>query len=124
MTKETKRLAPIRIWQILHQHSDCDHPLTQEDIIRYLREYGIEMERKAIGRNIDLIKEAGADIVSGHSGCYLASREFEEAELKVLIDGVLCSQHITPKYSKDLIDKLCNLSTQYFRYQSQVIHNQ
>ena len=29
---EPKKLALIRIWQILEEHSDQDHPLTQEDI--------------------------------------------------------------------------------------------
>ena len=45
---EPKKLALLRIWQILLKHSDCDHPLKQEDIISYLdRDYGIKMERKA-----------------------------------------------------------------------------
>ena len=43
-----------------------------------------------------MLKEAGFDIASGRSGCYLDSREFEDSELKLLIDGVLCSQHINP----------------------------
>ncbi len=29
---ESKKLALIRIWQILRQYSDCDHPLTQGKI--------------------------------------------------------------------------------------------
>ena len=45
---EPKKLALLRIWQILLKHSDSDHPLKQEDIISYLdRDYGIKMERKA-----------------------------------------------------------------------------
>ena len=49
---EPKKLALLRIWQILKENSDCDHPLTQEAIGAYLeRDYGIEIERKAIGRN-------------------------------------------------------------------------
>ena len=60
---EPKKLAILRIWQILQKHSDYDHPLTQEDIIQYLEsEYGIEMERKAIGKNIADLRDAGIDI--------------------------------------------------------------
>lgn len=33
---EPKKLALIRIWQILKEYSDCDHPLTQDDIARHL----------------------------------------------------------------------------------------
>ena len=39
---EPKKLALIRIWQILKDYSDYDHPLTQEDIaVKLENEYGI-----------------------------------------------------------------------------------
>lgn len=113
---EPKKLALIRIGQILREYSDENHPLTQEDISNHLkREYGITIERKAISRNVSLLKEAGMDIISGKNGCYVASREFEDAELHMLIDSVLCSKHITANHSKDLIRKLCSLSNKYFK---------
>lgn len=113
---EPKKLALIRIWQILKEYSDCDHTLTQDDIAQHLvGEYGIVIERKAISRNISLLKEAGIEIESRRAGSYLAERAFEDSELKLLIDGVLCSKHITAKHSKDLIDRLCGLSNKFFR---------
>ena len=113
---EPKKLALIRIWQILKEYSDCDHTLTQDDIAQHLvSEYGIVIERKAISRNISLLKEAGIEIESRRAGSYLAERSFEDSELKLLIDGVLCSKHITAKHSKDLIDRLCGLSNKFFR---------
>ena len=113
---EPKKLALLRIWQILQKHSDYDHPLTQEDIIKYLeKDYGIEIERKAVGKNIADLRDAGIDIGSRRAGSYIDSREFEDSELKLLIDGVLQSKHITAKHSKDLIEKLCGLSNKYFR---------
>ena len=115
-TLEPKKLALLRIWQILLKHSDYDHPLTQEDIIDYLyKEYGIEMERKAIGKNIADLRDAGIEIGSRRAGSYIDSRDFEDSELRLLIDGVLQSKHITAKHSKDLIEKLCGLSNKYFR---------
>lgn len=113
---EPKKLALIRILQIFEKYSDYDHPLTQEDIARHLeQEYGIAIERKAISRNISLLKEAGIDIESRRAGSYLDGRRFEDSELRMLIDGVLCSKYITAKHSADLIDRLCGLSNQYFR---------
>ncbi len=113
---EPKKLALIRIWQILKEYSDCDHTLTQDDIAQHLvSEYGIVIERKAISRNISLLKEAGIEIESRRAGSYLAERAFEDSELKLLIDGVLCSKYITAKHSKDLIDRLCGLSNKFFR---------
>ena len=116
MSSEPKKLALLRIWQILLKHSDYDHPMTQEDIIKYLKsEYGIEMERKAVGKNIADLRDAGIEIGSCRAGSYIDSREFEDSELKLLIDGVLQSKHITARHSKDLIEKLCGLSNKYFR---------
>ena len=113
---EPKKLALLRILQILQKHSDYDYPMTQDDIALHLQnDYGIVIERKAIGRNISLLKEAGIEIESRRAGCYLASREFDDSELKLLIDGVLCSRHITPRQSSDLIEKLCKLSNKFFR---------
>ena len=121
---EPKKLALIRIWQIFHKYSDYDHPLTQDDIAEHLEsDYGIEIERKAISRNISLLKEAGVDIESRRAGSYLESRDFEDSELKLLIDGVLCSQHINPRHSSDLIEKLCGLSNKYFRSHVKNIHS-
>lgn len=122
---EPKKLALVRIWQILLTYSDYDHPLKQEDIAEILeRDYCIVLERKAIGKNISLLKEAGVDIGFRRSsselgsqtgGSYLESRTFSDAELKLLIDGVLQSKHVTAEQSKTLIEKLCGLSNKYFR---------
>ena len=73
------------------------------------------MERKAIGKNIADLRDAGIDIGSRRAGSYIDSRDFEDSELRLLIDGVLQSKHITAKHSNDLIEKLCGLSNKYFK---------
>ena len=113
---EAKKLALLRILQILHKYSDLQHPLTQEKIAYYLdSEYGIVIERKAISRNISLLIDADVEIGHCRDGYYLKTREFEDTELKLLVDSVLCNQNITAKHSADLIEKLCTLSNKYFR---------
>lgn len=121
---EPKKLALLRIWQILKEYSDCDHPLTQEDLAARLeQDYGIVIERKAISRNLSLLKEAGVEIESRRAGSYLDSREFEDSELHMLIDGVLSSKHITARHSKDLIERLCALSNKYFKAGVKHVHS-
>lgn len=113
---EPKKMALVRIWDILKHHSDSEHPLTQKQIQELLkREYGIHIERKAISRNLSLLKEMGVEVEQNRKGSYIDIREFEDSELHMLIDGVLSSKHISAKHSKDLIDRLCGLSNQYFR---------
>lgn len=114
---EPKKLALIRVLQILKKYSDYDHRLLQEDIAEKLEsEYGIVLERKAISRNVKLLQEAGYAIESDRrTGTYIEEREFEDSELRMLIDGVLSSKYIATKHSKDLIEKLCGMSNLYFR---------
>lgn len=113
---EPKRLALLRILEILQKHSDEKHPLTQENILSLLnKDYGIILERKAVGRNLSLLKEAGYEVVSTGAGCYLSERLFEDSELQLLIDGILASKHINPRHSKELIEKLTMLSSPSYR---------
>ena len=113
---ESKKLALTRIKEIFETYSDFEHPLTQNDIAEHLdHDYGINIDRKTIGRNISLLKETGIEIESDHRGSYLGSRLFEDSELRMLIDGILCSKYITAKHSEDLIKRICGLSNIYFR---------
>ncbi len=113
---EPKKLALLRVLEILQKHSDEKHLLTQEEILSRLDyDYGIVLERKAVGRNLSLLREAGYDIVSTGAGCYLSEREFEDSELQLLIDGVLASKHINPTHSKELIEKLSALASPSYR---------
>ena len=113
---EPKKLALIRILQILERYTDCDHPLKHDEIVKKLEnDYSIIIERKAIGRNISLLQEAGYDIETAKKGSYLNSRLFEDSELRLLSDSVLASQHITVSHSKDLIEKIASLSNKYFK---------
>ncbi|MDD7212607.1 MAG: hypothetical protein SPG94_00240 [Candidatus Enterosoma sp.] len=113
---EPKKLALIRILQILEQYTDSDHPLKHDEIVKKLEnEYGITVERKAIGRNIALLQDVGYDIETTKKGSYLNSRLFEDSELRLLSDSVLASQHITAKHSKELIEKIASLSNKYFK---------
>ena len=116
MASEAKKLALLRILEILQRNTDEAHPLTHNEIADILlKNYGIEIERKAVGRNISLLLEADYDIVTTKRGVYLNERKYEPSEVRMLIDGVLSSQHIGVKHSHDLIEKLAGEENKYFR---------
>ena len=116
MGSEAKKLALLRILEILQKNTDEAHPLTHNEIADLLRkEYDIEIERKAVGRNISLLLEADYDIVTTKRGVYLDGRKYEPSEIRMLIDGVHSSQHIGVKHSRDLIEKLASEGNKYFR---------
>ena len=110
--QESKKLALLRILHILERYSDAQHPLTQEEIVRKLEEdYGIVVDRKLVGRQLSLLMEVYGDgstslVLASErgKGVYVEQREFEDSELRLLIDGVLASKHVTAKHSKDLIE--------------------
>ena len=111
-----KKKTILYMLDILREHSDCNHGLSQAEIANYLLlEYGIELERKAIANNLNYLDYVGYTIKKNKNGVYLAGRPFEDSELRLLIDSVLSSRHISEKQSRELIKKLCKLSSKYFR---------
>ena len=74
------------------------------------RQHGIRCDRKTVYSDIAALQEYGLDIVSipgKNGGYYVASRNFELPELKLLIDAVQSSKYLTEKKSRELIEKLC-----------------
>lgn len=123
MASVAKKLALLRILEVLERNTDEIHPLTHNEIANILfKKYGIEIERKAVGRNISLLLEAEYDIVTTKHGVYLNSRKYEPSEIRLLIDGVLSSQHISIKHSSDLIEKLAAEENKYFKKNIRHIH--
>ena len=87
MASEAKKLALLRILEILQRNTDEAHPLTHNEIADLLlKNYGIEIERKAVGRNISLLLEADYDIITTKRGVYLNERKYEPSEVRMLID--------------------------------------
>lgn len=114
MAPGSKKMLNIYILDILKEHSDIDHRLTQQVIIRYLKQdYEIDCERKAVSRNITALMEYGYDIVND-GGYYLASRDFEDSELRLLIDSIYFSPYIPTNQARALIEKLRGLASPGF----------
>lgn len=104
-----QKLRLLYVMQILMANSDEEHPLSLEEIRCYLGGNGISAERKSIYDDIKALQEFGIDIENRRrkpSGYYVASRDFELPELKLLVDAVQSSKFITVKKSNELIRKI------------------
>lgn len=105
-----QKLKLLYIIKLLTENTDENHPASTTDIIAYLDANGIHSERKSIYDDIEKLCDFGYDIVQVRSrlggGYYMASREFELAELKLLVDAVQSSRFITSRKSRSLIKKL------------------
>ena len=110
----SKKMLNMLILEILRKYSDEDHSLTQQKIIRLLdKNYGMECDRRSVKNNVLFLKEMGYDI-SMEKGYRLLSREFDDAELRILIDSVLFSKSISTRQAKGLIGKIRELASNYF----------
>jgi predicted DNA-binding transcriptional regulator YafY len=121
-----QKLKILYIMQLLMDNTDEEHAMSASDIIDALEERGICAERKSIYDDIEMLKLFGIDILSRRSepkGYYIASRDFELPELKLLVDAVQSSKFITEKKSRGLIKKIEGLAGRHQakELQSQVV---
>lgn len=112
-----QKLKIIYIMEYLLRNTDEAHPVSAAQIKAYLADCGISAERKSIYDDIEALRAYGVDIIqagSGRSGgYYVAGREFELPELKLLVDSVQSSKFITHKKTLTLIQKLERLASVY-----------
>ena len=103
-------LKTFYIMEILSERTDEDHALNASQIGEILeKEYGIHVNRQTIYSEIDKLNKTDMDIVKldgKYHGYYVASRQFELPELKLMVDAVQSSKFITRKKSEELIRKL------------------
>ena len=121
---ENQKLKLLYIAQILLERTDEEHAITTQELIDTLEQYGIRAERKSIYTDIDALIDFGMDIIKikeRPGGYCLASRQFELAELKLLVDAVQASKFITTRKSEELIRKLETLCS---REQAKQLHRQ
>ena len=109
---DNQKLKIFYILDHLQRNSHQDHPVRAAELISMLeRQHNISCDRKTVYSDIAALQDYGVDIVSvpgKNGGYYIASRNFELPELKLLIDAVQSSRFLTEKKSRELIEKLCN----------------
>ena len=105
-----QKLKIIYIMEYLLKNSDEEHAVTTSQIIAYLKSHDITAERKTIYSDIEALRDFGLDIIQvsegNNHGYYVASRDFELPELKLLVDSVQSSKFITHKKTLSLIKKI------------------
>ncbi len=111
-----QKLKILYIMAELMEKTDKKHSLTTKELIEALEKQGITAERKSIYDDIECLNLFGMDVKlrkEAPKGYYLDSREFELAELKLLVDSVQSSKFLTEKKSRELIKKLESLTSTY-----------
>ncbi len=116
MKSSNQKLKLLYLMKILLEQTDEEHPLSVPQLIAELKRYDVSAERKSIYDDLECLRLFGLDICSVKSksyGYFVASRDFELPELKLLVDSVQASKFITKKKSLELISKIEGLAGKY-----------
>ena len=114
---DNQKLKIFYILDYLERNSHQEHPVRAAELLTMLeRQHNIVCDRKTVYSDIAALQDYGVDIVSipgKNGGYYIASRNFELPELKLLINAVQSSKYLTEKKSRELIEKLCTECSVY-----------
>lgn len=111
-----QKLKLLYLRKILREQTDPEHRLSADALVEVLAQYGVSAERKSIYDDIGALQEFGEDVMQykGRGGGYaVETREFELAELKLLVDAVGSSRFLTERKSRALIAKMEQLASRY-----------
>lgn len=120
-----QKLKLIYLMKILLERTDETHGITMSEIIDALAAYDISAERKSLYSDIENLRLYGLDIIGTQEDrtyfYHIGNRQFELAELKLLVDSVQSAKFITAKKSNELIKKIEGLAS---KYEASQLHRQ
>ena len=120
-----QRLKLLYLMQIFSEDTDDLHMLTLPQIIGKLKACGVDVERKTLYQDFEILRDFGFDIVGVQTQrnffYHIGNRKFELPELKLLVDSVQSAKFMTDKKSKSLIRKLEAMAS---KYEAQKLHRQ
>lgn len=105
-----QKLKLYYLSQIMLEQTDDTHYLTMPEIKRELARYGVTADRKSLYDDLQQLETLGLEVtgeLDGRSYRYhVTDKQFEIAELKLLVDAIQSSKFITERKSSELIKKL------------------
>lgn len=114
---DSKKLALIYLQELFLQKTDETHYVRMPEILNFLKERDIFIDRRTVYTYLKLLDYTGFDIVGvkekGSFKYHHPYRIFDTNELKILIDSIAASKFLTEKKSKELINKVKSLGSIY-----------
>ena len=114
---KNQKLKLYYLSRIMLEKTDDDHALTMPQIQKELGRYDVTADRKSLYDDLEALKVLGLDIIGEKNGLgytyHVGKKNFDLAELKLLVDAIQSSKFITEKKSNDLIKKIAALASNY-----------
>ncbi len=112
-----QKLKLYRLARIMTELTDDEHMITMPEIQKELAKYDITADRKSLYDDLEALEILGIEVKGEKVGrkfyYHVSNKQFEIAELKLLVDAIQSSKFITAKKSKELIDKLNTFASKY-----------
>jgi len=101
----------------MSKKTDDEHSLTMPQIQEALAAYDVTADRKSLYDDLEQLRVLGIDVIGEKEGrnytYHVGKKQFDIAELKLLVDAIQASKFITEKKSNELIKKLTGLASDY-----------
>ena len=112
-----QKLKLYYLAKIMTEKTDDEHMITMPEIQNALKAYDITADRKSLYDDIEALRTLGIEVIGEKVGRYyyyhVGAKQFEIAELKLLVDAIQSSKFITEKKSNELIKKLTSMASEY-----------
>lgn len=118
ISNQSRNMRLLRLRKIFMEETDAEHGITMPEILRHLRAYSIEADRRTIYEDIRVLQESEKMDIEHEPGDHLyrlRSREFSVAELKLIVDSMASSKVLTPELTEELTGKLAKLCSKHER---------
>lgn len=113
--RSNQKLKLLYLAKILLDNTDANHDITLDEILNKLHAYDVTAARKSLYDDIAQLNDFGIKTQKTQYGrtvhYKVIGREFELAELKLLVDSVAAAKFITEEKSNELIKKLESLTS-------------
>lgn len=118
MSKGTNQKMKLSyLAEIMLRETDDEHSLNLQQIKEKLLLREVTAERKSIYSDLANLDKLGIEIIGEQKGrdyyYHVGKRQFELAELKLLVDAIQSSKFITAKKSRELIKKIEGFASKY-----------
>ncbi len=112
-----QKLKLYYLSRIMLEKTDDEHCITMTEIQSDLEGYGVTADRKSLYDDLEALRVLGIDVIGEKESrsfvYHVGKKQFEIAELKLLVDAIQSSKFITEKKSNELIKKLTGLASNY-----------
>lgn len=114
MAANMQKIKLLKLYELLRNETDENHPISRRDLCDRLNELGISSNVRTLSKDIEALQENGFEIMSylkdKERFYYIPEHELSIPEIKIIIDAVQAASFITEKKTAELVEKVAALA--------------